>query len=179
MTVGGAFVGLLYGFVAGFLGGWTLAFLRNAVVVLYMVLTRRRAERLLTRKLTGVSVRGMGTRFVGTEDGRMDAPEGKLEEVVLTRLLRLNATIQGVAVGLLLGLAIFIATNWLVLKGGAVVGPHLSLLGQFFIGYRVTFLGSFVGFAYGFVCGFLTGYFLATVYNFVAARRERLNEPGP
>ena len=121
----------------------------------------------------------MGTRFVGTEDGRVDGPEGKLEEVVLTRLLRLNATIQGVAVGLLLGLAIFIATNWLVLKGGAVVGPHLSLLGQFFIGYRVTFLGSFVGFAYGFVSGFLVGYFLATVYNFVAARRERLNEPGP
>ena len=51
VTVGGAFVGLLYGFVAGFLGGWTLAFLRNAVVVLYMVLTRRRAERLLTRNL--------------------------------------------------------------------------------------------------------------------------------
>jgi uncharacterized membrane protein YedE/YeeE len=52
------------------------------------------------------------------------------------------------------------------------------LLGQFFIGFRVTFLGSLAGFAYGFVCEFLAGYFLATVYNFVAARRERLNEPG-
>jgi hypothetical protein len=101
---------------------------------------------------------------------------GNLEEVVLTRLLRLNATIQGVAVGLLLGLAIFIATNWLVLKGGPVVGPHLGLLRQFFIGYRVTFLGSFVGFGYGLVYGFLAGYFLATVYNFVAARRERPRE---
>jgi hypothetical protein len=78
-----------------------------------------------------------------------------------------------VAVGLLLGLAIFITTNWLVLKGGPVVGPHLSLLGQFFIGYRVTFLGSFVGFGYGLVSGFVAGYFLATVYNAIAARRER------
>jgi hypothetical protein len=119
----------------------------------------------------------MGTRFAGREDGRVDASERKFEEVVLTRLLRLNATIQGVAVGLLLGLSIFIATNWLILKGGPVVGPHLTLLGQFFIGYRVTFLGSFVGFAYGFVCGFLAGYFLATIYNLVAARRERLNLP--
>lgn len=108
----------------------------------------------------------------------MDASERKFEEVVLTRLLRLNATIQGVAVGSLLGLAIFIATNWLVLKGGRVVGPHLGLLGQFFVGYRVTFLGSFVGFGYGFVLGFLAGYFLAIVYNFVADRRQRLRAQG-
>jgi protoporphyrinogen oxidase len=51
VSAGGALVGSLYGFVAGFLGGWTLAFLRNAAVVLYMVLTRRRAERLLMRNL--------------------------------------------------------------------------------------------------------------------------------
>jgi hypothetical protein len=100
-------------------------------------------------------------------------PNRKLEDIVLTRLLRLNATIQGMVIGLLVGLAIFIATNWLVLKGGPVVGPHLALLGQFFFGYRVTFLGSLVGFAYGFVCGFVGGYFLATVYNLIVARRER------
>ena len=75
--------------------------------------------------------------------------------------------------GLVGGLVIFVATNWLVLKGGPVVGPHLGLLGQFFIGYRVTFLGSFIGFAYGFVSGFLAGYFVATVYNLVVARRDR------
>ncbi len=102
----------------------------------------------------------------------MDATERKLEDVVLTRLLRLNATIQGVAIGLMAGLAMFIATNWLVLKGGPVVGPHLGLLAQFFPGYRVTFLGSLIGFAYGFICGFIGGYFLATVYNLIAARRQ-------
>ena len=97
----------------------------------------------------------------------------RLEDVVLTRIVRLNAVVQGVVVGLVGGLVIFIATNWLVLKGGPVVGPHLALLGQFFIGYRVTFLGSFVGFAYGFVSGFIVGYFVATIYNFVVARRDR------
>lgn len=106
------------------------------------------------------------------EDLDADAPERKLEDVVLTRLLRLNATIHGVVTGLMVGLTIFIATNWLVLKGGPVLGPHLALLGQFFVGYRVTFLGSFVGFAYGFVSGFIGGFFLATVYNLIAARRE-------
>jgi len=106
--------------------------------------------------------------------------EAKLEDVVRTRLLRLNATVQAIVVGILAGLAIFIATNWLILKGGhigpqgeRVIGPHLSLLSQFFIGYRVTFLGSLIGLAYGFISGFLVGYFVARVYNFVVDLREK------
>ncbi|MGH7824166.1 MAG: hypothetical protein ACREQ7_03190 [Candidatus Binatia bacterium] len=96
-----------------------------------------------------------------------------LKEIVLTRLMRLNATVHGVVVGLLAGLCVFLATNWLVLKGGQVVGPHLSLLGQFFIGYRVTFVGSLIGFAYASVCGFVLGYFVASTYNWLVARKER------
>jgi len=95
-----------------------------------------------------------------------------LEKVVLTRLLRLNAAVQGIVTGILAGLGVFIATNWLVLKGGYVVGPHLGLLGQFFIGYRVTFLGSLVGLTYGFLVGFGAGYFVATLYNWFVALRE-------
>jgi len=95
-----------------------------------------------------------------------------LEEIVLTRILRLNATVHGVVAGIVAGLGVFIATNWLVLKGGDVVGPHLSLLGQFFIGYRVTFVGSLIGFAYGFVCGFIAGYSVARIYNWIADYRE-------
>jgi hypothetical protein len=95
-----------------------------------------------------------------------------LQEVVLTQALHLNATVQGVVTGLVAGLVVFAATNWLVLKGGTVVGPHLALLGQFFIGYRVTFLGSLIGFAYAFVLGYLLGYLVARIYNFIAFRRE-------
>jgi hypothetical protein len=95
-----------------------------------------------------------------------------LERMVLTRALRLNATVQGIVTGMVAGLGIFIATNWLVLKGGEVVGPHLVLLGQFFIGYRVSFLGSLIGFVYGFVAGYLVGYMVGRVYNWAADRRE-------
>jgi hypothetical protein len=95
-----------------------------------------------------------------------------LEQMVLLRVMRLNAMVHGVVAGLLVGLGIFIATNWLVVKGGATVGPHLGLLGQFFVGYRVTFAGSLIGFAYGFISGFLVGYFVAAVYNRLAAFRE-------
>ena len=98
--------------------------------------------------------------------------EKDLEKMVLTRLLRLNATVQGFVTGTVAGLAVFIATNWLVLKGGEVVGPHLSLLSQFFIGYRVTFIGSLIGFAYAFVAGFVIGYLVARMYNWVVDLRE-------
>jgi len=95
-----------------------------------------------------------------------------LQEIVQTRVLRLNATVQGIVSGLVAGLAVFVATNWLLLKGGEVVGPHLALLGQFFIGYRVTFIGSLVGFAYAFVGGYIVGYLVARTYNLIVDRRE-------
>jgi hypothetical protein len=69
-------------------------------------------------------------------------------------------------------LGIFVTTNWLVLKGGEVVGPHLGLLNQFFIGYEVTFLGSLIGFMYAFVTGFMVGYGVARIYNWIVDRKE-------
>jgi hypothetical protein len=103
----------------------------------------------------------------------MAEDEKTLEKVVLTRLLRLNATVQGVVTGIVAGLGIFVATNWLVIKGGDEVGPHLGLLGQFFIGYKVSFIGSLIGFSYAFVTGFVIGYFIARIYNCIVDVRDR------
>jgi hypothetical protein len=100
------------------------------------------------------------------------AESNELEKIVLTRLVRLNATIQGIGTGLVVGLGIFMATNWLVLKGGDVVGPHLSLLSQFFIGYTVSFIGSLIGFAYGFLSGFSVGYLIAMFYTWIVSARK-------
>jgi hypothetical protein len=102
----------------------------------------------------------------------MAVDETELEKVILARVVRLNAKVHGLVTGLVAGMLIFIATNWLVLKGGRQVGPHLSLLGQFFIGYRVTFVGSLIGFAYAFACGFVVGYTIAWLYNRIADRKE-------
>jgi hypothetical protein len=108
----------------------------------------------------------------------MAMDEQDLEKVVLVRLLRLNAKVQGVVTGIVFGLAIFLATNWLILRGGDVVGPHLALLGQFFIGYRVTFVGSLVGFAYGFATGFCIGYGITSIYNYILGRKDRRRSTG-
>ena len=93
------------------------------------------------------------------------------QEKLLKGTLWLNAKAFGLVLGLLCGLVIFIATNWLVIKGGKPIGPHLRLLSQYFIGYRVTFLGSFIGFAYGFALGTLSGAFIGWIYNKIAALR--------
>lgn len=90
------------------------------------------------------------------------------EELIDRSVVRLKVTLLGLATGLITGLLIFIATIWLILKGGEQVGPHLSLLSQFFPGYSVTFAGSFVGLAYGLVIGFLGGAVIAWIYNRVA-----------
>lgn len=96
-----------------------------------------------------------------------------LESLVLVRVVRLNAVVTGLVTGLLAGLALFVATNWLVLKGGPVVGPHLALLGQYFIGYRVSFVGSLIGFAWAFGVGFVAGAAVVWIYN----RLTRLPAP--
>ena len=83
----------------------------------------------------------------------------------LKTLLRLNARAWGIAIGLLLGVGLFLATALLVFKGGPTVGPHLSLLGEYLPGYRVTWGGAFVGFVYMFVIGYATGRIIGWVYN--------------
>ena len=93
----------------------------------------------------------------------------------------LNFKVLGFVLGIILGGVIFLATNWLLLKGGSVgvngdivVGPHLALLGQFFLGYTVSFQGSIIGFLYGFALGTCSGAAIGLIYNVVVTMRQRL-----
>lgn len=91
------------------------------------------------------------------------------EKIIVQSLARLDGTALGVALGVLGGLAIFAATNFLVYKGGDVIGPNLSLLAQFFPGYEVSFAGSFVGFFYGLLSGFAIGWLIAFLRNCIVS----------
>ena len=102
------------------------------------------------------------------------------ENKLFSGILRLNARMLGLVLGIMLGLFIFLATNWIVIKGGHttssgeyIVGPHIQLLSQFFIGYRVSFLGSIIGFAYGFAVGTLSGSLIGWIYNLIVGFRNR------
>jgi hypothetical protein len=94
------------------------------------------------------------------------------DETLPVRVIQLEAVVQGVVVGLLAGAGLCIATLWLWLKGGPVVGPHLALLGQFLVGYEVTPLGSLVGLGWGFVLGFAGGWTVSVLYNALVVWRR-------
>ena len=104
-------------------------------------------------------------------ESAQDNPLPEYGDELLTRaVLTLSGHVLGFVLGILFSLVIFTATNWLVIKGGSVVGPHLSLLGQYFIGYSVTFVGSLVGVLYAFVFGYISGLIIAWIYNQIVGR---------
>ena len=70
-----------------------------------------------------------------------------------------------IATGVVSGLLMFMATLFLVLKGGENVGQNLQLLSSYFLGFTVTINGAFIGLAYSFGCGFLLGWVFATLRN--------------
>ena len=71
----------------------------------------------------------------------------------------------GLALGFVLATGLFVATVWLVMKGGHVVGPHLGLLSVYLPGYSVSWTGAFIGAAYMFFLGYGAGRIVARLYN--------------
>ncbi len=78
---------------------------------------------------------------------------------------RIHAAVLALVFGLVGGLGLFAMTAWLLIKGGDHVGPHLQLLGQYFIGYSVTWTGSIIGFFYGMLFGGVIGWSIGKIYN--------------
>jgi hypothetical protein len=87
------------------------------------------------------------------------------DQLLVQAFAQLDRTALGVALGATCGLAIFFATNFLILKGGENVGQNLQLLSQYFFGYSVTLTGSIIGFAYGLIVGFVLGWSIAFTRN--------------
>jgi hypothetical protein len=69
------------------------------------------------------------------------------------------------------GLGLFLITAWLLVKGGDHVGAHLNLLGQYLIGYSVSWKGSLVGLIYGAGIGAILGWSIGKLYNLIAQAR--------
>ena len=94
----------------------------------------------------------------------------ELQEGVLVRAFaRMDKLAFAISVGTASGLLIFLATLWLVIKGGRVVGPNLILLEQYFIGYTVTIQGACLAFGYAFLWGVLFGWLFAYLRNLILA----------
>src|SRR5262249_55520273 len=73
---------------------------------------------------------------------RAPAPAMTPDEVIEAVFAKLDPVALGAALGVVSALTLFLASATLLLKGGSTVGPTLSLLGQFLIGFEVTWKGS-------------------------------------
>jgi hypothetical protein len=93
-------------------------------------------------------------------------------------IARLRASVMAVVFGSTCGSGLFIATAWLLIRGGEPVGPTLGLLSVYLPGYAVSWPGAFVGFSYAALIGGFVGWIVAFIYNrIVAFRIARRGEP--
>jgi hypothetical protein len=100
------------------------------------------------------------------------------EEIIEAAFARLDPLALGIAVGVVSGLVLFVMTAVLLLKREEPVGPTLTLLGQYFFGFKVTWVGAFVGLVEAGISGFTLAYFGAWLRNwgmaaYAAAVRRR------
>src|SRR5687767_15549077 len=95
--------------------------------------------------------------------------ERALIEVAVARM---RAGILAIVFAMLCGTGLFVATAWLLVKGGENVGATLGLLGNYLPGYAVTWPGAILGLVYGAAIGGAMGWLLARVYNRLARGRS-------
>ena len=84
----------------------------------------------------------------------------------------LKAGILGLVFGLIFGVGLFAMTAILLIENGPNTGYHLSLLGNYFIGYNVTWKGAFIGFLWAFAVGVIIGWTIGMIYNWLVAIRD-------
>jgi hypothetical protein len=77
--------------------------------------------------------------------------------------MKLNAKAFALSAGIIWGVAVFLVTTISLLRGGH--GDTLSRLGQIYIGYSFSFVGSIVGLIWGFVTMFVAAWIFVVLYN--------------
>jgi hypothetical protein len=95
-----------------------------------------------------------------------------IDREVKRAVARLKAGILGLVFGLIFGIGLFAMTAILLIENGPNTGYHLQLLGNYFIGYTVTWKGAFIGFLWAFALGAIIGWLIGKIYNRVVAIRE-------
>ncbi len=98
---------------------------------------------------------------------RAPAQPGPLtpEEFVEAAFARLDPLAMGASVGLVSSAGLIAASVILLLKQGPVVGPNLSLLANYLLGFEVSWTGLWIGAIEAAAGGFMLGYVGASLRN--------------
>lgn len=76
--------------------------------------------------------------------------------------MKLKVLAFGYSIGIVWAAIILFATALAMVRGG---GHHLQLLGTYFIGYKLSWLGCVIGIGWGLLSGFIIGAAIAIIYN--------------
>lgn len=93
-------------------------------------------------------------------------------KTVSRAVVRIQSSVLALVGALIGGIGLFGMTVWLLVKDGPNVGAHLQLLGNYFIGYSVTWYGSLLGLFYGALTGGIIGWVIGAIYNRIAQFRN-------
>jgi hypothetical protein len=107
------------------------------------------------------------------KDGAAAMTQQRVDQLDVSRAVaRIHAGVLALVCAVLGGGGLFLATVWLLIRGGSRVGEHLGLLSWYFYGYSVSWLGAFVGLFWGAVAGGVIGWIIGEVYNLVVWMRR-------
>ena len=95
-----------------------------------------------------------------------------IEDLLRSAFARYDPVALGTAVGTVGGASVFLATAVLLFEGGDSVGPTLSLLGNYLLGYDVSWGGAFLGLGEAAIGGYLLGYLIARAMNLLVGAYE-------
>jgi protoporphyrinogen oxidase len=95
-----------------------------------------------------------------------------VEDLVREAFARYDAVALGAAVGMVAAVGLLLATAVLLVRGGPVVGPNLSLLGNYLYGFDASWRGAAVGAIEAGAGGFGLGFLLGRAINWLVDRHE-------
>jgi hypothetical protein len=78
-------------------------------------------------------------------------------------IMTLRKRALGLSFGVVWGLAVFVVTLLATMRGR---GQTLSVLGGYYLGFTVSYLGALFGLVWGFITGFIGGVLIAWFYDF-------------
>lgn len=85
--------------------------------------------------------------------------------------MKLNIKAMSLAMGIILGLGLFLLAWWVILFDGSNTDPNvISIL---YRGYSFSPLGSLIGFLWGFADGAIGGACFAWVYNIIVTKSQQ------
>ena len=103
-------------------------------------------------------------------ESKLEPPLGSAKEererlIVARAFANLDPIALGVAMGTVSGIALWLATVVLLLRGGENVGYHLQRLAYYLPGYTATWPGAFLGLVESGLIGFVLGGSVALLWN--------------